>query len=463
MAPRKALPLGAALLAGAALALAPLKVGAGLTLAGIVVAGSVVCPQLCILLLIPAVPFGELVQVSLGGAKAGPTEALLAVALMAWLVQVAASRKLRFASLPLALIALLFLSTLLLSILNAESLSLAAVEILKWLETCAVAALVARLFNERWTKAVLVACLVTGGVAGLHGIYQFWSGSGPEGFVLLDRFKRAYGTFAQPNPYGGYLGLTLPLAVGLALTSLAGKNERAGLRWTVGAAVSGGLMFAGLIMSWSRGAWLGFASAVAAIAVLTAARLGRKALVALVLVFVVGAGAIAGGWLSLPSSISERLGDLSPSMGPQDVTGVEITDENYAVVERIAHWQAALGMWTEHPWSGVGIGNYEAAYERYALPMWPDALGHAHNYYLNMGAEAGLLGLGAFVMLLAAAGAVAWKATQRTYGWRWGLAAGTVGVLAHFAVHSMVDSLFVHGMYLQLGILVGVALRHESG
>ena len=73
-----------------------------------------------------------------------------------------------------------------------------------------------------------------------------------------------------------------------------------------------------------------------------------------------------------------------PYLGIADVRGREITDANFAVLERMAHWQSALTMWNEHPWLGVGIGNYEPLYAQYALPLWPLPLGHAHNYYLNV-------------------------------------------------------------------------------
>ena len=64
--------------------------------------------------------------------------------------------------------------------------------------------------------------------------------------------------------------------------------------------------------------------------------------------------------------------------------GVDINDANFAVIERLAHWQTALGMAREELWLGVSFGNYEAVYSICALVNWPLALGHAHNYYLNL-------------------------------------------------------------------------------
>ena len=98
---------------------------------------------------------------------------------------------------------------------------------------------------------------------GTAGIYQFLFQVGPPGFVLLGRYMRAYGTFAQPNPYGGYLGMLVPLACAVVVTRWRtvypapdppSEGNRT-LWWLALAALV--TMAAGLLMSWSRGALLG--------------------------------------------------------------------------------------------------------------------------------------------------------------------------------------------------------------
>jgi putative inorganic carbon (HCO3(-)) transporter len=185
-----------------------------------------------------------------------------------------------------------------------------------------------------------------------------------------------------------------------------------------------------------------------------------------------------------------------------DVTAVQVTDANWAVIERMAHWQAALGMFTDHPWLGVGIGNYALAYPQYALGRWQDPLGHAHNYYLNIAAEAGLLGLGAYLLLFGACMAYAWRVIRRS-SWRirdlsgchldgskdpaaseiealrcapddasmtlpqrrwWrAVALGLLGVLVHLSVHNLFDNLFVHSMHVQLALALGLLYVADKG
>ena len=150
-----------------------------------------------------------------------------------------------------------------------------------------------------------------------------------------------------------------------------------------------------------------------AMALAVVARRGRIAILAVVFAGLLAYILLAGGISLIPPSIVQRFSDFAPYLGIVDVRGVEITDANFAVLERMAHWQSALSMWTENPWLGVGIGNYEPVYYKYALPNWPLPLGHAHNYYLNIAAETGVLGLAAYLFLWGAALLGVWRAARR--------------------------------------------------
>jgi len=136
---------------------------------------------------------------------------------------------------------------------------------------------------------------------------------------------------------------------------------------------------------------------------------------------------------------------------------VLLTNENFALVDRMAHWFAAWSMFNAYPWLGVGIGNYGVVYADFGLPEWPVSLGHAHNFYLNMLAETGLVGLSMYVTLIGSTLAAAWAAARRATGvWR-ALALGILGALVALAAHNFFDNLYVHGMNLQFGLLLGMA------
>jgi glycosyltransferase involved in cell wall biosynthesis len=86
-----------------------------------------------------------------------------------------------------------------------------------------------------------------------------------------------------------------------------------------------------------------------------------------------------------------------------DVTREVVTPENFALVERMAHWQAAIDMIAASPVFGMGAGNYPAVYEWFAVRGWNEALGHAHNFYLNIAAETGFVGLTMYLSIFAVA------------------------------------------------------------
>jgi O-antigen ligase len=212
-------------------------------------------------------------------------------------------------------------------------------------------------------------------------------------------------------------------------------------------------MGAALIMSWSRGAWLGFGAAASVMAV----ALPRQARWGLLLaaVLVVAALSLHAAGL-LPASLTTRLTDFARDVRFEDVRGVGINDANYAVVERLAHWQAALGMFRHRFWTGVGFGGYEPAYRDFALINWPIALGHAHNYYLNLAAETGLIGLLAYLLLWGTVFWQTWRATRRTAGFLRGVAIGLLGAWTHLAVHHLLDNLYVNNVHLHVGVLLGL-------
>jgi putative inorganic carbon (hco3(-)) transporter len=214
------------------------------------------------------------------------------------------------------------------------------------------------------------------------------------------------------------------------------------------------ILCGGVIISWSRGAWLGFGISLFAILFAFPRRLWHS----LALVAIIGGllGLLGStGWL--PISIASRINSATEELFAfDDVRGVDIDPENYAVVERLAHWQAALNMARSHPILGVGMGNYEIAYPAYRLINWKFPLGHAHNYYLNVFAEAGMIGLVCYAALWAGVMLLTWRARQHP-----GIVArftvlGLFGTWTYLNVHSLTDNLYVNNLFLHLGVMLGI-------
>ncbi len=441
-----------------------------------------------------AAPWGAWENIVRGPSLLDSGQLLLLVTLAVWLGRGLAYRQIfiprTFLTVPLAL----FTFVAALSLLNAPSLSFGLKELLKWLEVTAVMLLVVNLsvnrnpysvnrlritdYRLRFTFAVLTTLFLAGLSQALIGIWQFGlRGDGPEHFLVLGRFYRAYGTFEQPNPYAGYMNLTALLAVGAFLGAIAALwRQVAGGKWQVSrltphasrltphvplhlftlalfTGVTAVLCTLAVIFSWSRGAWLSLAVGGALMVLFWPKKLWQGVALLAVAGLLFFGGVRAG---IVPASVTERITSFSGDLRFGDVRGVGINDANYAVLERLAHWQAALDMARDNIWFGVGFGNYEPVYDTYALLNWPYPLGHAHNYYLNILAETGVWGLAAYLLLWTA---VFFQTIRQLRQLDWpvrGIALGLLGAWTAVTVHHLVDKLYVNNIYIHLGVMFGL-------
>lgn len=391
---------------------------------------------------------------------------LLLLWLTAWAMHriVLRQRIPRLAWSPLYIPVLVFLLVAGLSAFSAVSFAGWLREWVKWLQILAMIVLVGSSLHGRAWRWPLLGVLLAGAANAVVGLYQFMGGSGALHLLVNGRFFRAFGTFGQPNPFGGLMAMLAPLALCLTLASLLRWHQRrtgGAIAAVGGYAVLSALLFAGLLASWSRGAWLAFAAAAMMVLVALPRRLVHGLLLG-------GAALLlaAAMWTTgfLPASLSERLGSAtSDYFAFEDMRGVPINSANYPVVERLAHWQAALNMATAHPWSGVGLGNYEHEYERYRLLNWPAALGHAHNYWLNLLAETGIVGLIAYAGVWGSVLLLSWRALRHPDTEARLVVVGLLGAWVSLSVHSLFDNLYVNNLFLHIGVMLGVlAMIHRQ-
>ena len=409
-------------------------------------------------------------------------QVFVALALVSWLARGLSQRSIRIHKSPTLFALLLFVCTALLSLwkaVNAQNFGL--MELIKWGQIVAVFLVVRDCLDPRRCTWLLATLLVTGVFQAGIGIYEFGiRGDGPDHFAILGGdFYRAYGTFEQPNPFGGYMSMTACLGIGVVLalapqllTRLIGRQQDSSppsdprhanklpVWGLIGVTLASITMVAALAMSWSRGAWLGFGAAAIVMAI-SLPRQARLGLLLAVCLIVAAVGLYTTGLL--PASIEARLTSFIEDLRLDDVRGVGINHSNYAVIERLAHWQAALEMWRYNFWTGVGFGCYEPAYPDFALINWPFALGHAHNTYLTIAAETGTVGLLAYLMLWVTILWRTWQATRIARGLNRGIAIGLLGAWTHLSVHHMLDNLYVNNMHIQIGIMLGLlAVIHHS-
>jgi putative inorganic carbon (hco3(-)) transporter len=391
---------------------------------------------------------------------------LLTLLLGLWLIhKIAYKRPFASASLasPILIPVLILILVGGLTLFSAISISAWLSEWLKWVQVFLLIMLCLEMGGQNRWQWLLFALITSGTANALVGLYQFLGGSGADHLAIDGRFFRAFGTFGQPNPFGGFMGLLAPIALLAALGyGLRGwhqwrQEKHLPVRWigiTSFYTLTALLIIAGLGTSWSRGAWLGFAVSMLAV-IFALPKRTRYSVTMLVL----AVGILSALWFTraLPQSIIDRVNSSTAEyFAFDDVRGVDITPANYAIVERLAHWQAALSMARQNFWLGVGFGNYENAYPDYRLINWHEALGHAHNYYLNIWAEAGIIGLLGYSKAWLLVLFMTWRTRQHPDILARCIVVGLFGAWIYLSVHSFTDNLYVNNLFLHLGVMLGI-------
>jgi O-antigen ligase len=242
---------------------------------------------------------------------------------------------------------------------------------------------------------------------GALGVHQYATGTGAS---YQGRTIRAVGTFGPQDVMGmaTVVSLGLVCAVGLALGHASSVRQRI-------TAVAGALgLLLPLALSFSRGAWI--ATAVACTVQLALAGLRRALRVGAA---VAAAGVVLVGGFGVGTALlQERIASIT-----------HVTDApDQSVTDRYAMWAAAIGMWREHPLTGVGLKGFPEHRDTHAslaLSAGSDTEGAGaafrrqpllspHNMYLLALGEQGLIGLlalaGSWSALLVRALRGAWRA-----------------------------------------------------
>jgi putative inorganic carbon (hco3(-)) transporter len=391
--------LGAAILGLVAGAFPPAVSAALLGVVALTVI-SVIEPRIALLVLVVAAPLKTLIETEMPAFASIPLDVgqiLFAATAALWIArEIALHRRIGLTVSPLMIPVMGFTFAAALSIFTTVSPAHTFKELLIWVAILAMMALTHAMVRRDSTQPslpvfglVVAAILTSACVQAVIGIYQFFGGSGaPHLWILNFQYFRAFGSFGQPNPFGAFMGLSLPLALGAAFGALSQfwnavqtKNRNSIRQWGLYFALLLGcsaLIALGLLVSWSRGAWVGFAFAALTLVFFAP----RRRIFGIIGFTAVGIGgvllALAG---LLPDALVARFSDFTEDfVGIRDVRGAVINDANYAVLERLAHWQVAVEMANASPLTGIGFGAYEAAYDRYALVNWRYACRDGHHW-----------------------------------------------------------------------------------
>lgn len=302
-----------------------------------------------------------------------------ALLLVAWLAVVSAGdRRARnlFAERPgIAYLLMAFLGWNAISIVWADSSGAAASSVMRYALNAVLVPIAYTAVRDR-RDAVRVLATIVGGatIAALSAI-----ASPPSIDSAVS--GRATGTIGDPNE------LAAALVVGVAIAGAFAVNRHIRPHWRLLSAGAVALCFLGILLSLSRGGLIGVGGALVT-AVLVGGR-WRARIVAVGLAAVVAAVGYFAFFASLPAK--ER-----------------VTNVGGGGTGRLDLWTVGGRMVSAHPLTGVGSGNFPVASGHYLLKPGAIQRGDlilstpkvAHNTYLNVLAEIGLVGGVLFVAFL---------------------------------------------------------------
>ncbi len=199
--------------------------------------------------------------------------------------------------------------------------------------------------------------------------------------------ERPSGTLYDPISLGNILALSCPIIV-----VLAARTRSVTLRLAL---IGAGVVVAlGLGLSFSRFSWIGGGvGTVIACLVLPSPRLRARALA--IAAVVVAAAAVLAVSTAGPHIVSRLETISNPTHAANRISAKGDR-------ERVEAWHADVRTFLEHPLAGVGLGRIRYSLARY-LPKVKEA-SNGQNTYLQIAAEAGLLGLAALALVIGGAG-----------------------------------------------------------
>lgn len=203
--------------------------------------------------------------------------------------------------------------------------------------------------------------------------------------IILHRItgRPAYTPSLGQNAVGTTLLMAPLLGLGIFLTT------RGVWRYVAASGIAVSLF--GLVLTYTRGAWLGAMFGVVAFFFLTELKHAWRALVLLALIGIIGTALIDP---ELPSLLQRALSILDVSVNQ----------------DRISMFRAAIAVFKDNPVVGTGLNTFALVFRNYRAPNDPnpEIQPFAHNVFLNMAAEGGIFGLLAFAVAIGAPVIVAW-------------------------------------------------------
>ena len=294
---------------------------------------------------------------------------------------------------------------------------------LRWLNT------------ERDLWRMAASWLIASALVSREGVEQYLY----DQATVMEGVGRATAVYPSATAFGIYAGRALPLALALAIFL-----PREWRLWRWASVAFAAVIGLGVIVSFTRGAWIGVFVAMLAVAVVTRHRW-----------LMIGLGAaVAAGLAALAFVRIERITSMF-DFNTEDNTGVA----------RAKIWTAAARIIRDNPLTGIGQDQFLYADPRYGVPqMRFFTTSHPHNWVLDFWLRLGVPGLLWLLAALYYFFRTALGLCRRWTGTALGaLSLGLLASMVDFVVHGLLDmAYFTMDLALTFWLTIGmVAIMHR--
>lgn len=354
-------------------------------------------------------------------------------------------RRWPFLRTPLDIPLALFLATIALSLLTAKEGPPSFEKATSFWVIGTYFVITAAIRELRPLKILLAAYLALAALIGIYGFFQY-----QFGFYIFEEYALPAAKRIIPETPGHYSAIgffgsrtvfvqafLFPIGLTLGFLTESGLSKS----WRLAASATFAILLLVPTFTFARAGWLGTGAAIVMIAIIRRRTFRWPYVAALLIVLT----AIA---LLIPA-IRQRIFSIF-SMKKNS--------------ERLLIWKRSLEMFGEHPLTGIGYGNFSRICHRYydqkpkegkiTMRTW------AHNIFLSMAVETGILGLLAFLMVWVAFFIHAWRIYRRLEpGWRRSFVAGALAaVTAHLAAGQFHDPFYFGQIGFPLWFIIGTVM-----
>jgi len=395
---------------------------------------------------------------------------LVIIGLVFWGFNVLKKEEFKIISNPLNLPILSFIIICVLSLLWSDSPFVSLKELPLFLSgPLLYFIIVNNIFDERQINRIIGAMLIIGSLFGIYGILQyngidfpFWIGNYGRGKV--------FGLFGNAGYFAEYLILPLPIAISLFLVS---KNKIVKISLFIGILAMGST----IALTFTRTSYLALGISFIFMFFLFLTSRGKsffeenKKIFIVILIAVV----LIVSLFVIPTPLSEKGTVISKIIERASVAQL---GSDFAIVRRIATWKYTTLMIKDRPWFGSGIGTFKYNTLKYQAKfldrgenrsLYPYGIAEkAHNEYLQIWAELGIIGLLIFIWIIFSYFNYGLKILKRVKDkYKQGIMIGLMGSVMAF----LIDSLFwfpLHHSFttflfwLSLGFLIVMGLKEKT-